>query len=177
MSHELCAPLNAIFGFAQLMEASTPPPTDSQNKSLGQILTAGSYLMELVDEVLNLSLIDSGKLAPALDTASLDEVILECKVMIEPNAKKASIDLMFPHFNIPYLVRVDRSWLNQCRINLLSNAIQYNKPNGMVVVECTQSSSDSVRDSRCTLFWRTTASLGSSLSKAMTRFHFRSTFW
>jgi signal transduction histidine kinase len=145
MSHELRTPLNAILGFAQLMEASSPPPTDSQNKSLSQILTAGWHLLELVDEVLNLSLIDSGKLAPSLDSVSLAEVILESKVMVEPNAKKASINLMFPHFKIPYLVCVDRSWLNQCLINLLSNAIKYNKPNGVVVVECEQSSSDSVR--------------------------------
>ena len=145
MSHELRTPLNAILGFAQLMEAGSPPPTSSQKASLNQILKAGWHLLELVNEVLNLALIESGKLAPAVNAVSLAEVLLECQVMIEPQAKKAGVNLMFPQADLPYSVHVDRFWLNQCLINLLSNAIKYNKPNGVVVVECTPSSPDSIR--------------------------------
>lgn len=145
MSHELRTPLNAILGFAQLMEAGSPPPTPSQNKSLNQIVKAGWNLLELVNEVLNLALIESGKVAPTLDAVSLAEVILECQVMIEPLAKKSGINLTFVQLETPHFVHADRFWLNQCLINILSNAIKYNQPNGMVIMDCAQSNSDSVR--------------------------------
>ena len=61
MSHELRTPLNAILGFAQLMESGTPPPTPSQKRNLDQILKAGWYLLELINEILDLALIESGK--------------------------------------------------------------------------------------------------------------------
>jgi len=63
MSHELRTPLNAILGFAQLMESDSPPPTSSQKESIGQILQAGWYLLELINEILDLALIESGKLS------------------------------------------------------------------------------------------------------------------
>ena len=61
MSHELRTPLNAILGFAQLMESGTPAPTPAQKRSLEQILKAGWYLLELINEILDLALIESGK--------------------------------------------------------------------------------------------------------------------
>jgi signal transduction histidine kinase len=151
MSHELRTPLNAILGFAQLMEAGAPPPTPTQSKSLKQILTAGWHLLKLINEVLNLTQIESGKLTPALISVSLAEVLLKCRDMIEPLAENSGIRLIFPKFETPYLVQVDRLWLNQCMINLLSNAIKYNHPNGTVDVTCALMKSDliriSVRDS------------------------------
>jgi signal transduction histidine kinase len=151
MSHELRTPLNAILGFAQLMEAGAPPPTPTQSKSLKQILTAGWHLLKLINEVLNLTQIESGKLTPALISVSLAEVLLKCRDMIEPLAENSGIRLIFPKFETPYLVQVDRLWLNQCMINLLSNAIKYNNPNGTVDVTCALMKSDliriSVRDS------------------------------
>ena len=63
MSHELRSPLNAILGFAQLMESGTPPPTPAQRQSIDQILQAGWYLLELINEILDLALIESGKLS------------------------------------------------------------------------------------------------------------------
>ena len=63
MSHELRSPLNAILGFAQLMESGTPPPTLAQRQSIDQILQAGWYLLELINEILDLALIESGKLS------------------------------------------------------------------------------------------------------------------
>jgi signal transduction histidine kinase len=145
MSHELRTPLNAILGFAQLIEAGSPTPTPSQSKSLVQILKAGWHLLELVNEVLNLALVESGKVVPELDSVSLAEVMLECQIMIAPQAEKSGLSLTFPQFQTPCMVHVDRFWLNQCLINLLSNAIKFNQPNGAVVVECTTRQSDSVR--------------------------------
>ena len=62
MSHELRTPLSAILGFAQLMESGTPPPTPAQKRSIDQILKAGWYLLELINEILDLAVIESGRL-------------------------------------------------------------------------------------------------------------------
>ena len=145
MSHELRTPLNAILGFAQLMDSDSPAPTPSQKKSLEQILKAGWHLLELVDGVLNLALIESGKVMHSGESVSLAEIMLECQVMVEPHARKSGVSLTFPQFEIPYHVHVDRSWVKQCLINLLSNAIKYNRPGGTVVVEYTLRTPDLIR--------------------------------
>src|ERR1017187_2469820 len=78
MSHELRSPLNAILGFAQLMESASPLPTPSQKASIDQILQAGWYLLELINEILDLALIESGKVSLSPESVSLSEVISEC---------------------------------------------------------------------------------------------------
>ena len=145
MSHELRTPLNAILGFAQLMEAGSPPPTPSQTQGLKQILKAGWHLLELVNKILDLALIESGKVMLSAEPVSLVEVMLECQGMIEPQAEKRGVSLTFPQFKIPYFVHVDRSAVKQCLMNLLSNAVKYNKPGGEVVVECTPRTTESIR--------------------------------
>ena len=96
MSHELRTPLNAILGFAQLMESGTPPPTPAQKRSLDQILKAGWYLLELINEILDLALIESGKVTLSREPVSLVEVMLECRAMIEPQAQKRGISMTLP---------------------------------------------------------------------------------
>ena len=145
MSHELRSPLNAILGFAQLMESDSPPPTPSQKESIDQILHAGWYLLELINEILDLAVIESGKLSLSLEPVSLAEVMLECQAMIEPQAQKRGISMTFPQFDIPYFVNADRTRLKQVLINLLSNAIKYNQPKGTVVVDCTVSTPERIR--------------------------------
>ena len=134
MSHELRTPLSAILGFAQLMESASPSPTASQTRSIDQILRAGWYLLELINEILDLALIESGKLSLSMEPVSLAEVMRECQDMIEPQAQKRGISVAFPHFEIPCHVKVDRTRVKQVFINLLSNAIKYNKAGGTVVV-------------------------------------------
>lgn len=145
MSHELRSPLNAILGFAQLMISETPPPTPSQVASIDPILHAGWYLLELINEILDLAQIESGKLALSLEATSLAEVMVECRHMIEPQGQKRGIGMTFPRFDIPCFVEADRTRLKQVIINLLSNAIKYNRVNGTVVVECAPSTLDRVR--------------------------------
>src|SRR5580692_11341247 len=147
MSHELRSPLNAILGFAQLMSSDTPPPTPSQMANIDPILHAGWYLLELINEILDLAQIESGKLALSLEPTSLEEVMLECQAMIEPQGQRRGIGMTFPEFETPYFVDADRTRLKQVLINLLSNAIKYNQTNGTVVVDCVRavSSSDRVR--------------------------------
>ncbi len=137
MSHELRSPLNAILGFAQLINSDSPPPTAAQAASIGQILQAGWYLLDLINEILDLAQIESGKLALSLEPVSLAEVMLECHAMIEPQALKRAIRMTFPHSGINYYVTADRTRLKQVLINFLSNAIKYNQANGTVVVECS----------------------------------------
>ena len=137
MSHELRSPLNAILGFAQLMSSDTPPPTPAQMASIDPILHAGWYLLELINEILDLALIESGKLALSLEATSMAEVMLECQAMIEPQGQKRGVSMNFPPADIPYFVVADRTRLKQVLINLLSNAIKYNCANGTVLVACT----------------------------------------
>jgi PAS domain S-box-containing protein len=135
MSHELRSPLNAILGFAQLINSDSPPPTPSQAASIDQILHAGWYLLELINEILDLAQIESGRLALSLEPTSLAEVMLECRAMIEPQGLKRGVKMTFPRFDVACFVDADRTRLKQVLINLLSNAIKYNRPNGTVVVE------------------------------------------
>ncbi|HSP69764.1 MAG TPA: PAS domain S-box protein [Bryobacteraceae bacterium] len=137
MSHELRSPLNAILGFAQLINSDSPPPTPSQAASIDQILRAGWYLLELINEILDLAQIESGKLALSREPTSLTEVMLECQAMIEPQGQKRGISMTFPESGVPYHVDADRTRLKQVLINLLSNAIKYNRADGTVVVEYT----------------------------------------
>ena len=145
MSHELRSPLNAILGFAQLINSDSPPPTPSQTASIDQILHAGWYLLELINEILDLAQIESGKLALSLEPTSLAEVMFECRAMIEPQGQRRGIKMTFPRFDIPCVVDADRTRLKQVLINLLSNAIKYNQANGTVVVDCDCATSDPER--------------------------------
>ena len=145
MSHELRTPLGAILGFAQLVESGTPAPTPAQKRSVDQILQAGWYLLELINEILDLALIESGKLSLSLEPTSLAEVMRECAAMIEPQAQKRAITVTFPPPGVPYVVKADRTRVKQVLINLLSNAIKYNRDGGAVVVDCTVSSPDRIR--------------------------------
>ncbi|MEA2163517.1 MAG: hypothetical protein QOK37_1644 [Thermoanaerobaculia bacterium] len=139
MSHELRSPLNAILGFAQLMESDAPPPTQSQKESISQILHAGWYLLDLINEILDLAMIESGKLSMSLEPVSLTEVMLECQSMIEPLAQRRGIHMTFPTFDKPHSVQADRTRIKQVLINLLTNAIKYNEIGGSVVVDCCTS--------------------------------------
>jgi signal transduction histidine kinase/AmiR/NasT family two-component response regulator len=145
MSHELRTPLSAILGFAQLMESGSPQPTVSQKRSIEQILKAGWYLLDLINEILDLALIESGKLSLSLEAISLAEVMRECQAMIEPQAQKRGISVAFPQPGIPYFVKADRTRAKQVLINLLSNAIKYNRAHGTVVVDCLAGAPGRVR--------------------------------
>src|SRR5947199_147161 len=96
MTHELRPPLTAILTFAQLISSDSPPPTPAQAASVDQILQAGWYLLQLINEILDLAQIESGKLALSREPTSLSEVMLECRAMIEPQGQKRGIKMTFP---------------------------------------------------------------------------------
>jgi PAS domain S-box-containing protein len=147
MSHELRSPLNAILGFAQLMESASPAPTVLQSESIAQILQAGWHLLKLINEILDLAVIESGKVSLSAESVSLAEVMSECRAMMEPQAQQHGISMTFPHFEDehPLFVRADRTRLKQIIINLVSNAIKYNKKDGAVAVDCNVSAPERVR--------------------------------
>lgn len=133
MSHELRTPLNAILGFGQLLEAD--PGLDSdQYDSVQEITNAGSHLLELVNEVLDLARIESGRMDLTLGPIALDELVDECLALTRSQGATRGI-----RFDLPALsgcmVLADRTRLKQALVNLLSNAVKYNSPEGNVRLE------------------------------------------
>jgi signal transduction histidine kinase/ActR/RegA family two-component response regulator len=145
MSHELRTPLNAVLGFAQLMESATPLPSPAQKLSIEQILKGGWYLLRLINEILDLAMIESGKLTIEQEAMSLTDVLQDCEVMIAPQAKLREIQMNFPGFESHLYVNADRTRVKQVLINLLSNAIKYNREGGRISVECKPNAANRVR--------------------------------
>lgn len=149
MSHELRSPLNAILGFAQLLESESLPA--AQRSSVDEILRAGWYLLDLINELLDLALIESGKVSLCLEPVSVPEVLEECLPLVETQATKKKVRILLPRFDGPYVVRADRTRLKQVLVNLLSNAVKYNRARGEVEVDCVSDTASqrvrlSVRD-------------------------------
>ena len=145
MSHELRSPLNAILGFAQLLESDSPPPPPAQQESIAQILQAGWHLLKLINEILDLAKIESGQVPLSEEPVSLAEVMRECRGMTEPQAQQRDIRMSFPQFDIPYFVHADRTRVKQVLLNLISNAIKYNIKQGTVEVTCAESAPGRIR--------------------------------
>ena len=137
MSHELRTPLNAILGFAQLLETGSPKPTDIQVIRLHQIIKAGWYLLDLINEILDLTVIESGKLSLSREPVSMAEVLRECRSMTEAQAQKRGIHMNFIPFDTTWFANADRTRVKQVLTNLLSNAVKYNRDNGTIEVKCT----------------------------------------
>lgn len=134
MSHELRTPLGAILGFTQLIESGNPSPTDSQQRSIDQILQAGWYLLDLINEILDFSSIESGNISITMEPVPLVEVLLDCQAMVEIEAKKHNISVNIQKCDPDHYVYADRIRLKQILINLVSNAIKYNRPGGSVTI-------------------------------------------
>jgi PAS domain S-box-containing protein len=111
MSHELRSPLNAILGFAQLMESASSAPTAAQKESIDQILLAGWHLLTLINEILDLAMIESRKMSLSREAVSLAEVMSECQSMMASQAQQRGIRMTFPRFDNPIFVRADRTRL------------------------------------------------------------------
>ena len=145
MSHELRSPLTAVLGFAQLMEFQTPPPSAEQRESIAQILKAGWHLLSLINEILDLAKIESGRVTLSLEPVSLSDVLQDCQAMIDPLARQRGIQMSFPSFDHRFHVHADRTRVKQVVINLLSNAIKYNRIGGKVIVQCGMSGGNRLR--------------------------------
>ena len=145
MSHELRSPLKVMLGFSQLMESSTPPPTFTQMTMLKEINAAGWYLLELINKILDLATLESGKLIVSQEPMCLGEVMVESRTMVEPQAQERGIQLIFPPSDMHFFVKADRTRVKQVLINLLSNAIKYNREGGTVEVTCDVMAPERIR--------------------------------
>ena len=138
MSHELRTPLNAVIGFGQLLEFDDLDA--QQRESVQQILNAGRHLLELINEVLDISRIESGTMSISLEPVHLGSALADALSLIRPMADEADVRLICdPARYAALYVLADQQRLKQVLINLLSNAVKYNRRGGEVVVHCTES--------------------------------------
>jgi PAS domain S-box-containing protein len=143
MSHELRTPLNAILGFAQLLELDDL--TDDHRESVEQILRGGRHLLALINEVLDISRIETGRLALSTEAVSVTDVIQETLQLIRPLAEARDIAVVTPPGTCAFNVMADHQRLKQVLLNLASNAIKYNRPGGTVTFSCHVTSEGRVR--------------------------------
>jgi signal transduction histidine kinase len=145
MSHELRTPLNAIMGFGQLLANSTIAlPEVKRTEFTRHIVNAGSHLLDLINEVLDLARIESSSVTLSLEPVAIDDVLLECRTMIAPTAQRRHIRLLFPQ-GLDASVVADRTRLRQVLLNLLSNAVKYNCDSGTVQVDVVGGANGNVR--------------------------------
>ena len=135
MSHELRTPLNAILGFGQLLEMDAS--TDRQREKLSHILKGGQHLLGLVNEVLDISRIESGQMELALEAVNVEKVFNEAAELIRPLAARRGIHVgrCLGRASKGFLL-ADRQRLVQVVLNLLSNAVKYNRSGGTVGISC-----------------------------------------
>jgi PAS domain S-box-containing protein len=133
MSHELRTPMNAILGFAQLLEMGQLNP--SQRKGVDHILRGGKHLLDLINEVLDISRIESGRISLSTEPVRLQEVLEEMIDTIAPLAekRKVKVNLIDCPSNHSF-VKADRQRLKQVLLNLINNSIKYNRSNGTVTI-------------------------------------------
>ncbi|MDH5765209.1 MAG: PAS domain-containing protein, partial [Gammaproteobacteria bacterium] len=146
MSHELRTPLNAIIGFSQILQLSTHNFDQQQIENITEIQHAGQHLLELINDILDLSKIETDKITLSLEELSLNDILTECLMIITGLAEKNKIKIKTMINNEPVstgeltntniYIKADRTRLKQAIINLLSNAIKYNKENGTITINC-----------------------------------------
>lgn len=139
MSHELRTPMNAILGFGQLLESNQSGNlSDDDLDSISEILKGGYHLLDLINEVLDLSRVESGHLQLSLEDVELCLLVKETITLISPLADQSNIKIIFPDKNEGMVIHADRMRIKQVILNILSNAVKYNRKNGSITIECTQ---------------------------------------
>lgn len=145
MSHELRTPMNAILGFSQLLESDPQAPlTPHQAESVHEILHGGHHLLELINEVLDLARIESGRIDLSLEPVEPEPLIRECMALIQPLANQRHITLALDPTEGSF-IQADRMRLRQILLNLLSNSVKYNREGGSVHIACHTANDDHIR--------------------------------
>lgn len=147
MSHELRTPLNAILGFAQLLQRDKKAPLSDRHKErVEHILKGGEHLLRLIDDILDLSRIEAGAVSMSPEAVSVADVLDELKTTLEPMAARQGIRVeilpVSPEFP---MASADRTRFLQILMNLGSNAIKYNRPDGAVTFKVSAPTADQVR--------------------------------
>ena len=140
MSHELRTPLNSILGFAQLLDMQYDDPRIKDQCS--QILKGGRHLLELINEILDISRIEAGRLALSLEPVSVTLVLEQAVELVQPLAERDEISITVGGGCADAHASADKQRLLQVFINLLSNAVKYNRQGGQVEVACRRDGED-----------------------------------
>ncbi len=144
MSHELRTPLNAILGFGQLLERQNPTPI--QRNRIGHVINAGRHLLGLINEVLDISRIEVGRMQLSLEPVCLAETIGETLDLMRPLAQERNIKLTADiDLDDSVHVRADRQRLKQVLLNLLTNGVKYTPISGSVTVSCAGNGTEKLR--------------------------------
>ncbi len=140
MSHELRTPLNAVIGFSELMRmnVATEPLSHRQTQAVDHILASGQHLLALIEEVLDLARIEAGKMSISIERVDPQLVMRQVCATLRPQAEAAGITLREPLPTAGLGVVADRTRLRQVLLNLISNAIKYNRPGGSVLLDIVQ---------------------------------------
>ncbi|MGB8195965.1 MAG: ATP-binding protein [Acidimicrobiales bacterium] len=142
MSHELRTPLNSVLGFAQILEMELQ--SSDELEMVGYIHNSGKYLLELINEVLDISRIESGHISVMIEPIVLKDLEKECIELVTPQANEFGVTI-FSQMDYDFQVLGDQQRLKQVLLNLLSNAIKYNRPNGSVTITCAPKPRSKVR--------------------------------
>jgi len=144
ISHELRTPLNAILGFAQLLERDLKDPTE--RRSIELIHSSGLHLLQLVNDVLDISRIESGHLLLSLEPVDLQQSITDTIAMTQRQAQTRQVQVVYENIETStLLVDADRHRLLQVLLNLVSNAIKYNQPKGQVIISTIKETESTYR--------------------------------
>ncbi len=132
MSHELRTPMNAILGFSQLMELDAGLDQRSQGY-VTEILRAGRHLLELINEVLDLAQVEAGSIRLSLEPLALDVLVGDVLTLMGPLLQSQAVSVQVLDLRT-FQVQADRTRLKQVMLNLLTNAVKYNRPGGQVLI-------------------------------------------
>ena len=137
MSHELRTPMNAILGFAQLLQSGKHPLTERQQRHVKQIYKSGQHLLALINDVLDLARIEAGRISVSLEPLNVSEMMQDALEGLQPIADQYQISIQ-PDESITHgtWVNADYTRCQQVLINLVTNAIKYNRPDGRVFIRC-----------------------------------------
>lgn len=145
MSHELRTPLNAVIGFGQLLELDPESPLNNdQAEAVRHIVDAGRHLLQLINEVLDLSKIETGRLDIRIATIPLEPILKETQELISTLATKRNIRVILS--DCPDIqIRADSARLKQALLNILSNAVKYNKEGGYISIKVASRKNNRLR--------------------------------
>lgn len=137
MSHELRTPLNAIAGYTELMQAGVGGPlTEAQHDQLNRIQRSQRHLLGIINDILNFSRIEAGKVSYAIGPIGMQELVDSVAPMIEPQARKKRLRLRMNRCSPALTARADRSKVEQILLNLLSNAVKFTEEGGEITISC-----------------------------------------
>ncbi len=156
MSHELRTPLNAILGFSQLLQLDTRDPlSNDQQENVDEVLKAGQHLLGLINEILNLARIEAGEVDIFIENISFSDVIIDCIQLITPLLQNKEIELSTTFqtsvininsmLDVKLLIKADKVRLKQVLLNLLGNAVKYNKHQGNIIIDVSTEGNERVK--------------------------------